>query len=174
MLLKDVDDSWKILLLLGIGVFTEHKSIAYTEIMKKLADKQKLYLIIADSDYIYGTNYQFCHGFLSKDLNLTQEKVIQAMGRIGRNNIQQTYTVRFRDDSQIAKLFTSETEKPEVRNMNILFNSTKVRYENGQYIEMPDENEELINHDNGDEFEPYEEDEDYEENDEVELEDDEA
>ena len=103
-----------------------------------------------------------------------KEKVIQAMGRIGRNNIQQTYTVRFRDDSQIAKLFTSETEKPEVRNMNILFNSTKVRYENGQYIEMPDENEELINHDNGDEFEPYEEDEDYEENDEVELEDDEA
>jgi hypothetical protein len=47
MLLKDVDDSWKILLLLGIGVFTEHKSIAYTEIMKKLADSQKLYLIIA-------------------------------------------------------------------------------------------------------------------------------
>ena len=37
MLLKDVDDSWKILLLLGIGVFTEHKSSSYTEIMKKLA-----------------------------------------------------------------------------------------------------------------------------------------
>jgi hypothetical protein len=38
--------------------------------MKKLADEQKLYMIIASSDYIYGTNYQFCHGFLSKDLNL--------------------------------------------------------------------------------------------------------
>lgn len=34
MSLKDVEDSWKILLLLGIGVFTEHKSSAYTEIMK--------------------------------------------------------------------------------------------------------------------------------------------
>ena len=50
MMLTDVDDSWKILLLLGIGVFTEHKSSAYTEIMKRLADTQKLYLIIADSD----------------------------------------------------------------------------------------------------------------------------
>ena len=36
--------------------------------MKKLAQNQKLYLIIASSDYIYGTNYQFCHGYLSKDL----------------------------------------------------------------------------------------------------------
>ena len=106
-------------------------------------------MIIATSDYIYGTNYQFCHAFLSKDLDLTQEKIIQAMGRIGRNNIQQTYTVRFRDDSQIAKLFTSETEKPEVRNMNILFNSTNVRYENGEYIEMPEENDEIIIEDDG-------------------------
>lgn len=137
MALNGVDNLWKILLMMGIGVFINHDNITYTEIMKKLADEQKLYMIIASSDYIYGTNYQFCHGFLSKDLDLTQEKVIQAMGRIGRNNIQQTYTVRFRDDTQIAKLFTTETDKPEVRNMNILFNSTKVRYEEGEYIEMP-------------------------------------
>jgi hypothetical protein len=45
------------------------------------------------------------------------------MGRIGRNNIQQNYTIRFRDDSQINKLFTNETEKPEILNMNKLFNS---------------------------------------------------
>ena len=61
------------------------------------------------------------------------------MGRIGRNNIQQTYTVRFRDDTQILKLFTSDTEKPEVINMNILFNSKKVKYENGIYIELQDD-----------------------------------
>jgi len=156
MALNKVDNLWKVLLMMGIGVFINHENITYTEIMKKLADEQKLYMIIASSDYIYGTNYQFCHGFLSKDLDLTQEKVIQAMGRIGRNNIQQTYTVRFRDDSQIAKLFTSETEKPEVRNMNKLFNSRKVIYENGEYVEVPDEddNEEL---DEGidEEFDPY-------------------
>ena len=125
MLLKNVEDSWKILLLLGIGVFTNHESFQYTEIMKKMADQQKLYMIIADSDYIYGTNYQFCHGYLSKDMVLTQEKIIQAMGRIGRNNIQQEYSVRFRDDEQIQILFKTflPEEKPEVVNMNLLFNS---------------------------------------------------
>jgi len=121
MLLNDVESIWKILLLMGIGVFTNHKSIDYTEIMKKMAETQRLYMIIASSDYIYGTNYQFCHGYLSKDMELTQEKIIQAMGRIGRNKVQQDYTVRFRDDEQIEKLFSVETEKPEVANMNKLF-----------------------------------------------------
>ena len=141
MALNGVDNLWKILLMMGIGVFINHDNITYTEIMKKLADEQKLYMIIASSDYIYGTNYQFCHGFLSKDLDLTQEKVIQAMGRIGRNNIQQTYSVRFRDDSHIIKLFTNDTEKPEVINMNLLFNSNYIAYENGQYVEKPEEPE---------------------------------
>jgi len=144
MALNGVDNTWKVLLMMGIGVFINHENIAYTEIMKKLADLQKLYMIIASSDYIYGTNYQFCHGFLSKDLKLTQEKIIQAMGRIGRNNIQQTYTVRFRDDEQILKLFTSETEKPEIINMNKLFNTRKVIWINNQYIEIEDDLEDEI------------------------------
>lgn len=144
MLLKDVEDSWKILLLLGIGVFTNHKSSAYTEIMKKLADQQKLYLIIADSDYIYGTNYQFCHGYLSKDLELTQEKIIQALGRIGRNNIQQEYSARFRDDTQLTTLFTkiASEDKPEVINMNQLFNCKNIKWNGVEYEELP--NEELV------------------------------
>ena len=139
MALKGVENSWKVLLMMGIGVFINHENITYTEIMKKLADEQKLFMIIATSDYIYGTNYQFCHGFLSKDLDLTQEKIIQAMGRIGRNNVQQTYTVRFRDDEQILKLFTSETDKPEIINMNRLFNSRKVLWQNNEYNEIPDD-----------------------------------
>ena len=124
MTLYGIDDTWKVLLLMGIGVFTNHDNIQYTEIMKQLADEQKLYMIIASSDYIYGTNYSFCHGYLSKDLNLTQEKIIQAIGRIGRNNVQQNYTLRFRDNEHIMKLFTTETDKPEIKNMNRLFNST--------------------------------------------------
>ena len=139
MALKGVENSWKVLLMMGIGVFINHENITYTEIMKKLADEQKLFMIIASSDYIYGTNYQFCHGFLSKDLNLTQEKIIQAMGRIGRNNVQQTYTIRFRDDEQILKLFTSETDKPEIINMNRLFNTRKVVWENNEYTEIADD-----------------------------------
>ena len=125
MELQNVDDSWKILLLMGIGVFTEHKSIDYTEVMKELAREQKLFMIIASSNYIYGTNYQFCHGYIGKDMseNMTQEKCIQAMGRVGRNKIQQTYSVRFRDDDLIKRLLLPEENKIEVRIMNRLFNS---------------------------------------------------
>ena len=136
MLLEGIEDSWKILLMMGIGVFINHDNIRYTEIMKKMADEQKLYLIIASSDYIYGTNYQFCHGYISKGMNLTQEKIIQAMGRIGRNNIQQTYSLRFRDDEQIMKIFTAEVDKPEIINMNLLFNSNKVVWKDNQYMDV--------------------------------------
>ena len=143
MLLHGIDDKWKILLMMGIGVFINHENIIYTEIMKQLADEQKLYMIIATSDYIYGTNYQFCHLYLSKDMNLTQEKIIQALGRVGRSNIQQTYTLRFRDDLQIMKLFTNETEKPEIINMNRLFNSNNVVWNGTEYehISETDDNE---------------------------------
>ena len=135
MMLNGIEDTWKILLMMGIGVFINHDNIRYTEIMKKMADEQRLYLIIASSDYIYGTNYQFCHGYISKGMNLTQEKIIQAMGRIGRNNIQQTYSLRFRDDEQIMKIFTADAEKPEIINMNLLFNSNKVIWKDSQYVE---------------------------------------
>jgi len=161
MLLKDVDDSWKILLLLGIGVFTEHKSSSYTEIMKKLADQQKLYLIIADSDYIYGTNYQFCHGYLSKDLGLTQEKIIQALGRIGRGNIQQEYSARFRDDSHVDTLFTrfASEDKPEVINMNQLFNCKNMKWNGTEYTQLNEDDFDLLNDEC--EKDETEEDEDY-------------
>ena len=68
MMLNDIENIWKVLLLLGIGLFSQTKCIAYTEVVKRLATKQKLYLIIANGDYIYGTNYQFCHGFIGKDV----------------------------------------------------------------------------------------------------------
>ena len=79
-----VDNNLKVLLLLGIGMFIEGQDVRYMEIIKKLADEQRLFIIIASSDYIYGTNYQFCHGFIEKDLtNMTQQKTLQALGRIG-------------------------------------------------------------------------------------------
>ena len=125
IMLLQIDNHWKILLLMGIGAITNHTNVKYNEIIKELAQNQKLYLIIASSDYIYGTNYQFCHGYISKDLSdMTQEKTIQAMGRVGRNKLQQTYTVRFRDDSVIKKIFMPCLNKPEVANMNLLFSST--------------------------------------------------
>lgn len=118
----DVDNNLKILLLLGIGMFLQNINIHYMEIMKRLANNQKLYIIIASSDYIYGTNYQFCHGFIGKDLtNMTQQKTLQAMGRIGRNNIQQDYTIRFRDDDMILNLFKTPSINTEALNMCSLF-----------------------------------------------------
>ena len=92
--------------------------------MKHLAQEQKLFMIIASSDYIYGTNYQFCNGYISKDMGLmSQEKCIQAMGRVGRNKLQHNYSIRFRDDELIHKLFNTDPNKPEVANMARLFNS---------------------------------------------------
>jgi hypothetical protein len=67
---------------------------------------------------------------------LTQEKIIQALGRIGRNNIQQDYSIRFRDDEQIQKLFYVEHDKPEVRNMNILFNTRDVKWSGDRFEEL--------------------------------------
>lgn len=118
----NVNKEWKLLLLMGIGVFSSKADVKYIDIMKKLAEAQQLYVIIASSDYIYGTNYQFCHGYLSKDLqNMTQEKLIQALGRVGRKNIQKSYSIRLRDDKIVEKLFTEEKDKIEVKNMNRLF-----------------------------------------------------
>ena len=120
----DVDNDKKMLLLLGIGMFTNENEAnpRYMEIMKKLAYNQELYIILASSDYIYGTNYQFCHGYIGKDLmNMTQQKTIQALGRIGRNHMQQEYSIRFRDDIMLKQLFTRPVENKEAIVMNRLF-----------------------------------------------------
>lgn len=122
-----IENIWKVLLMMGIGVMTEQSNSnkTYTEIMKNLAQNQRLYLIIASTDYIYGTNYQFCHGYLGKDLSdISQEKIIQALGRIGRNKLQQEYSIRFRDDAHLLKIFqASAVAKPEVVNMARLLSS---------------------------------------------------
>jgi hypothetical protein len=123
MLLGDVDPTWKVLLLLGVGVFADHRSVAYKEIMKTLADEQKLFVIIAHSDFIFGMNYQFCHAYLSKDLVMTPEKTIQSFGRVGRNDVQVAYTLRLRDPALATLLFSppSEETRVEARLMNRLF-----------------------------------------------------
>ena len=122
ILLLQIENNLKVLLLLGIGVLIKDGNADYLELMKVLAQSQHLFIIIASSDYIYGTNYQFCHGVIGKDINnMTQQKTIQSLGRIGRGNIQQSYTVRFRDDDMIRKLFEQQDYNLEAINMNRLF-----------------------------------------------------
>jgi hypothetical protein len=124
MQLNDVEPFWKLLLLIGIGVFMNHTSVGYVEIMKALAQQQKLLMILATDDYIYGTNYQFCHGYIGKDLvHLTQEKLIQALGRVGRNKQNKKYSVRMRDDVFLRRIFMKLSVKKEADMMNKLFST---------------------------------------------------
>ncbi len=48
---------------------------------------------------------------------------MQAMGRIGRNHIQQDYTIRFRDDSMIETILNKQTVNKEAMHMCRLFSS---------------------------------------------------
>jgi len=123
IMLLDVTPNWKFLLLMGIGVFALHACDDYVAIMKELALNQKLYLIIASTDYIYGTNYQFCHVYIGKDLeNISQEKIVQAFGRGGRSNLLQDYSIRLRSNKLIDTLFTKSDFNIEADNLNRLFN----------------------------------------------------
>lgn len=111
---------YKVLLLMGIGVLHQTDP-DFNDIMKELADTKQLMLILATSDYIYGTNYQFSHGYLSEDIDrITQEKIIQAIGRVGRKEKNKTFTFRFRD-KKYTKLFFEEGPSAEGAKMNALF-----------------------------------------------------
>jgi hypothetical protein len=120
----DIDKIYKILLLQGIGVFSTFKPNndydTYESLVKQLADEKQLFVVIADSDYIFGVNYQFCHCFLGKDLvNVTHEKIIQAIGRVGRKERNKTFTFRFRAEDHVHEFFKGSTnESIEVFNMN--------------------------------------------------------
>jgi hypothetical protein len=70
--------------MMGIGVFSAEAPPRYMELVKEQVMKQKMYVVLATSDYIYGTNYQFANLYLGKDMRLSQEKLIQTLGRVGR------------------------------------------------------------------------------------------
>jgi hypothetical protein len=117
----DVDNKWKLLLLMGIGVFAKHTNSKYMEIMKELAIHQHLFMIIADSDFIYGTNYLLCQGYIGNGMTLTPEKIIQAVGRVGRGQQGQTYSIRFRNMRDIQMLFLPQLYNPEIENMKKIY-----------------------------------------------------
>ena len=45
IMLLQIDNHWKVLLLMGIGAITNHTNVKYNEIIKELAQNQKLYVI---------------------------------------------------------------------------------------------------------------------------------
>lgn len=115
-----IETNYKILLLMGIGVFNNHSEDDYNDIMKELADQKKLVFMIAGSEYINGTNFQFYHGYLADDIIINQETIIQAIGRVGRKEKNKTFTFRFRDQSVIKSLFVKQ-DHIESTNLNQLF-----------------------------------------------------
>ena len=120
-----VDNKYKILLLMGIGIFNPEEHMGdYNDIMKELAENQYLLCVLATPDYIYGTNYQFCHAILTEEMSdyMTQEKIIQAIGRVGRREKNKLFTFRFMDINKntIKKLFIKDN-LIESKNMNMLF-----------------------------------------------------
>ena len=136
MQLYTIHELYKMLLLMGIGIFSneimpcagsnadtvKEENNAYVERMKVLAEEKSLYLVIANSDYIYGTNYQFSHCYLGKDMkNMSQEKIIQCIGRIGRQERNKHFSFRFRSKEQINVLYRIPEESVEAKNMNALF-----------------------------------------------------
>ena len=122
----DINNIYKILLLQGIGVFSTYKPNndynVYESLVKQLADDKQLFVVIADSDYIFGVNYQFCHCYLGKDLsNITHEKIIQAIGRLEEKK--ETSHLRFVSDHNIILMNFNGSNNNciEVVNMNKLF-----------------------------------------------------
>ena len=122
---QNVQVNHKLLLMMGIGVFAGNNSSEYTLLVEQFATEKKLYLLITSPDYIYGTNYQFCHGYLGKDLTgLSNDMIIQAMGRVGRSDAQGMYTFRFRDDDAITHLLFNSELSLESQNLVRLLSKT--------------------------------------------------
>ena len=121
VLLLQVDTAWKVLLMMGIAVFSTDVQPKYLEIVKELTAKEKMYAVFATKDFIFGTNYQFANLYIGKDLvtKITQEKIIQTAGRVGRGK-QVPYSIRLRDEMFISKLFMPQ-DNQEGRIMERLF-----------------------------------------------------
>jgi hypothetical protein len=132
--MPDIEDSWRLLLMCGIGIVSDTMSNQYNVLINELASEKKLFMLIASSDYIYGTNYSFHHGYIGKDMkNCSRQKLIQALGRIGRGQTNQHYSIRMRDDEIIKILFDeNENNTIEAENMNKLF-TFKNNEANGTY-----------------------------------------
>ena len=120
----EVDNWKKMLLMMGIGVFGE-QCPTYRELMSRMASQRELFCVIAGTDYVYGTNYQFCHGYIGRDLaDMPVEKLYQALGRVGRGRHAGQYSWRLRDDSLALRVFSPDARLTEARRMDKLMSGT--------------------------------------------------
>lgn len=153
VLVPNVEDYWRLLLICGIGIVSDTMNNEYNVLINELASEQKLFMLIASSDYIYGTNYSFHHGYIGKDMtNCSRQKIIQALGRIGRGQVNQHYSIRMRDDDIINILFNDQTNNSiEAENMNKLFRFNDEFSKTEELVNYGETTTELLNElmDNG-------------------------
>ena len=153
VLVPNVEDYWRLLLICGIGIVSDTMNNEYNVLINEFASAQKLFMLIASSDYIYGTNYSFHHGYIGKDMtNCSRQKIIQALGRIGRGQVNQHYSIRMRDDDIINILFNDKTNNSiEAENMNKLFRFNDEFSKTEELVNYGETTTELLNEliDNG-------------------------
>lgn len=151
--IPNVDDSWRLLLMCGVGIVSDSMSNEYNILINDFASDQKLFMLIASSDYIYGTNYSFHHGYIGADMvNNSRQKLIQAFGRIGRGSVNQHYSIRMLDDDIINVLFNDTMNNEiEAYNMNALFKF----YDEGEEDGDEDSNDNEAGFENNEEMLDY-------------------
>ena len=117
----EIENYLKVLLLLGIGLFIENVHPKYLEIMKTMAVQQDLFMIVASTDYIYGTNYSFCHGYLGKRPQQSYKRKNSTMfWKVKKRTYPTKITIRCRDDPYIFRLFKKQVvKKKEASNMSV-------------------------------------------------------
>ena len=124
MSLDTIDNNVKISFLFGIGVLHESLCPKYTTIVKDCMKQNKLYCVIANSDFIYGTDYTFHHMFLCKDIPIQHHSMIQALGRVGRQYSGHNYTCRLRDKNMYENIFfRNANDDALINSFNNIFSS---------------------------------------------------
>jgi hypothetical protein len=122
--IEGLPDNYSILFLMGIGVMS-HAHPEYLALVKSMLDENRLYMVVADQDFLWGTNFDFRYMIVAADLcvngahKLTPDMLQQMLGRVGRNGKNATVYSRIPNIGQL--LFCPPEIKVEQTKLNQLF-----------------------------------------------------
>ena len=122
--IEGLPDNYSILFLMGIGVMS-HAHPEYLALVKSMLDENKLFMVVADQDFLWGTNFDFRYMIVAADLcangvhKLTPDMLQQMLGRVGRNGQNATVYSRIPNIGQL--LFCPPAVKAEQTKLNQLF-----------------------------------------------------
>jgi hypothetical protein len=126
--IEGLPDNYSILFLMGIGVMS-HAHPQYLALVKSMLDENRLFMVVADQDFLWGTNFDFRYMIVAADLcangvhKLTPDMLQQMLGRVGRNGQNATVYSRIPNIGQL--LFCPPAFKAEQTKLNqLLLEST--------------------------------------------------